>query len=73
MVIRESKERFWASVRVSKAACDTFINELVKVIQLGRFTIVIINDIMLLYNSGTAYYCIGKIARSLKNNRSLMF
>lgn len=60
-------------IKYQPQKCETFIDELVKLIQQGRFTTIIINDIMLLYNSGTAYYCMKKIARSLRNTQNLMF
>jgi len=48
--------------------CDVFIKELVSLIQEGRFTAVIINDVMLLYNAGTGYACMEKIAKLLKSS-----
>ena len=47
--------------------CDVFIKELVSLIQEGRFTAVIINDVML-YNAGTGYACMEKIAKLLKSS-----
>lgn len=60
-------------IKYQPQACEAFIDDLIGLIQQGRFTTVIINDIMLLYNSGTAYYCMEKIARSLKNSQNFAF
>lgn len=54
-------------VKYKPQKCDAFINDLVRLIEEGRFATIIINDVMLLYNKGTGYACMEKIARKLKS------
>lgn len=49
--------------------CDVFINDLVCLLQEFRFKLIIINDVMLLYDNGTGYACMEKIARKLNLNQ----
>jgi len=53
--------------------CELFINDLVHLIQEGRFSTIIINDVMLLYNVGTGYACMEKIAGLLSSNENYSF
>lgn len=53
--------------------CDVFINNLVRLIQEGRFSTIIINDVMLLYDTGTGYACMEKIASLLSPNKNYSF
>ena len=60
-------------VKYNPNDCYLFVDDLVELIQEGRFSTIIINDIMLLYNRGTGYECMEKIAGSLKSNQDLSF
>lgn len=53
--------------------CEIFINNLVNLTQEGRFPIIIINDVMLLYSTGTGYACMEKIAGLLKPDRNFSY
>lgn len=54
-------------VKYKPIECDAFINDLVCLIEEGRFATIIINDVMLLYSKGTGYACMEKIAGKLKS------
>lgn len=53
--------------------CELFINDLVSLIKEGRFSHIIINDVMLLYSHGTGYACMEKIAKLLSENKNPCF
>lgn len=47
--------------------CNDFLDELISLISEGRFQVIIINDIMLMYGTGTGYSCMEKIAKNVKD------
>lgn len=60
-------------VKYQPQDCELFLKDLVALIQQGRFATIIINDVMLMYNTGTGYACMERIARSLKPNQDFSF
>ena len=61
-------------VKYNPSKCDNFIDDLVELIKDGRFLTIIINDIMLLYNTGTGYACMESIAKKLQaSNKKYTF
>lgn len=60
-------------VKYNPESCAAFIENLVQYIGKGYFSTIIINDIMLLYNNGTGYSCMEKIASLLKDNLDYHF
>lgn len=60
-------------IKYQPQECESFIRELIALIREGRFSTILINDVMLLYNTGTGYACMEKIARQLKTNNNISF
>ena len=60
-------------VKYEPQECSIFTDRLVSLIQQGKFGHVIINDIMLLYNSGTGYAVMEHIASKLKTTSQYSF
>ena len=60
-------------IKFHPAECQQFVIDLAQLICEGRFHFVIINDIPLFYNSGTAYYCMELLARQLKDTQQMRF
>jgi len=60
-------------IKYQPQECESFIRGLIALIREGRFSTIIINDVMLLYNTGTGYACMEKIARQLKTNNNISF
>lgn len=60
-------------VKYSPDECEEFINRLVLLLQQGRFSSVIINDVMLTYLTGTGYSCMEKITRRLRTTDCYKF
>lgn len=60
-------------IKYNPQDCDLFIKDLVSLILEGRFHFIIINDVMLLYNDGTGYSCMEKIARLLHSTENYLF
>lgn len=53
--------------------CEEFLDELINQIIEGRFKLIIINDVMLMYKSGTGFSCMEKIANKVKDSDRFSF
>lgn len=60
-------------IKYNPEDCLAFIEELVPYILEGHFKTIIINDVMLLYNVGTGFSCMEKIAGKIKDNKEFRF
>ena len=60
-------------IKYKPEECMAFIENLVPYIFAGHFKTIIINDVMLMYESGTGFSCMEKIAGKIKDNMNYHF